>query len=208
LLESIGDNLICCGDSMLVNEKGENIYKYSEIFDDISLIDTAEKKMVRILYGGNLFLGACMLVKSNALQEMLPIPGFINYYDVWFALYVCVQNSFKYIPNIVRYFRQHDSNISGSHKKWSLKHSLNNFALIKHRSSNRIDCCVELLNRYKNMRQEMRDIVLSAEDYFKNKSSNLYRIKRLHFFVENFPYIYLTRSKKMFCLRLIQYVFF
>jgi glycosyltransferase involved in cell wall biosynthesis len=208
LLENIGDNLICCGESMLVSEKGEDIYKYSDIFDAFSLMDTAEKKVLRILYGGNPFGGACMLIKTEALQEMLPIPYSIAYYDVWFALCACVKNSFKYTQNIIRYFRQHTSNMSGNHKKWSLRHSLKKFTLIKHKSSDRIDYCVELLERYKDINQEMRDILLSAEDYFRNRSSNVYRIKRLRFFVNNFQCIYLTKSKKMFFLRLIQYIFF
>jgi glycosyltransferase involved in cell wall biosynthesis len=208
LLENIGDNLICCGDSMLVNEKGENIYKHSEIFYDISLIDTAEKRILRILYGGNPFCGACMLVKKEALQRILPIQNFIGNYDVWFSLCACVQDSLGYIPIIVRYFRQHSLNVSGSHRKWSLKRSLHNFTLIKHNASGRIDFCTELFKRYKDMRDEMKDMLLYAEDYFRNKSSNFYRIKRLPFFVKNFPYIYLTRSKKMFFLRLVQYIFF
>jgi glycosyltransferase involved in cell wall biosynthesis len=208
LLENIGNNLICCGDSMLINENGENIYKYSEIFDDISLVDTAEKKVLRILYGAHLFTGACMLIRVKALQKILPVPDFVVIYDIWFSLCGCLQNSFKYIPNIIRYFRQHGSNASGFHRKWSLKYSLNNFMLIKHRISGRINYCLELLRRYEDISQEMRDILLSAEDYFRNKSSNFYRIKRLPFFIKNFPYIYLTRSKKIFFFRLIQYIFF
>jgi glycosyltransferase involved in cell wall biosynthesis len=208
LLENIGDNLICCGESMLVNEKGENIYKYSEIFDDMFLMDTAEKKILHILYGTNIFSGACMLLRKEALKRILPVPNSIAYYDFWFVLCTCAKNSFIYIPDIIRYFRQHCLNISGIHKKWSLKRSLNDFTLIKHKLSDRVDYCVELLKRYKNINQEMKDIVLSAEDYFRNRSSNIYRIKRLRFFVENFPSIYLTRSKKMFFLRLIQYIFF
>jgi glycosyltransferase involved in cell wall biosynthesis len=209
LLESIEDNLICCGDSMLITANGETIYKFSEVVDNISLIDTAEKKMLRILYGGGPFSGACMLIKAEALQRILPIPDFVRFYDVWFALCTCVQDSFRYILTVVRYFRQHSLNMSGSHKKWSLKRSLNNFTLIKkHQTSNRIEYCTELLKRYKYMNQEMKDVLLSAEDYFRNKSNNFYRIKHLPFFVKNFPYIYLTRSKKIFFLRLIQYIFF
>jgi glycosyltransferase involved in cell wall biosynthesis len=208
LLENIGDNLICCGNSMLVNEKGDTIYKYSEIFDDISLMDTVKKKMLRILYGGGLFSGACMLIKAEALQKILPIPDFVGYYDVWFSLCACVQDSFRYILTVVRYFRQHGLNMSGSPRKWSLNRSLHNFTLIKHKSSGRIEYCTELLKRYNDMSHEMNDILLSAEDYFRNKSSNFYRVKRLPFFVKNFPYIYLTKSKKMFFLRLIQYIFF
>jgi glycosyltransferase involved in cell wall biosynthesis len=208
LLENIGDNLICCGDSMLVNERGENIYKYSDIFDEFSLMDTAEKKVLHTLYGTNILSGACMLAKVAAFQKMLPLPDSIRWYDLWFALCACTQNSFKYIPDVVRYFRQHTSNTSGKHKKWSLRRSLNNFTLIKHKSSDRIDYCIELLKRYKDINQEMKDILLSAEDYYRNRSSNLYRIKRLRFFINNFQYIYLTKSNKMFFLRLIQYIFF
>jgi glycosyltransferase involved in cell wall biosynthesis len=206
LLGNIGDNYICCGESMLVNEKGETIYRYNEIFDDIFLIDTAEKKLLRILYKWSPFAGACMLIKNKYLQEMLPIPNSIRFYDAWFAAYACTKKSFIYIPNIVRYYRQHSSNISGTHKKSSRK--LSNFTLIKHQTSDRIYYCAALLNRCKDISQEMKDIILSAEDYLKNKSSNLYRIKRLRFFMEFFPYIYLTRSKKMFFLRLIRYIFF
>jgi glycosyltransferase involved in cell wall biosynthesis len=208
LLENIGNNFICCGDSMLVNEKREDIYKNSEIFDEISLIDTAKKKVLRILYGGNPFGGACMLIRMEALQGMLPIPNSIAYYDVWFTLCTCIQDSFKYIPSVIRYFRRHTSNVSQGYGKLSLRRILNNFTLIKYQFSDRLLYCTELLKRYKDINQDMKDILLSAEDYFKNKSNNFYRIKRLPFFVKNFHYIYLTKSKKLFFLRLIQYVFF
>jgi glycosyltransferase involved in cell wall biosynthesis len=209
LLENIGDNLICCGDSMLINELGEDIYKYSEIFDGISWIDTAEKRMLRILYAGDPYAGACMLVKAEAMQEILPIPDSISTYDAWSALYACTKNSLIYIPNIVRYYRQHDSNVTGKHTKFTLKYLFNNFfSIIRPKSLGRIYDCIELLKRFKDMGQEKKNILLSAEDYYRNRSSIFYRIKCLPFFVKNFPYIHLTRSKKMFFLRLIQYIFF
>jgi glycosyltransferase involved in cell wall biosynthesis len=212
LLENIGDNLICCGESMLFNENGEKMYKYSEIYDNISLADTAEKKVLRILYAGNIFAGACMLVKRTFLQRMLPIPAGKYAYDGWFVLCaLCVygQNSFLYLPAIVRYYRIHDSNVTGKHEKITVRYIFKNFSsIIRGRSFDRIYHCIELLKRYNDIGQGMKDILLSAEDYHRNSSNNFYRIKRLHFFIKNFPYIYLTRSKKMFFLRLIQYIFF
>jgi glycosyltransferase involved in cell wall biosynthesis len=210
LLENIGNNLICCGDSMLVNENGECIYKHSEIFDNKILINTsAEQKVLRILYASNLFAGACMLIRKKGLQVMLPIPDSIRFYDAWFALYACVKSALIYIPNIVRYYRQHSSNAAGKHEKYTSRYLFKHFSsIIKYKSSDRPYCCIELLKRYKDMNREMKVILLSAEDYFRNKSNNFYRIKYLPFFIKNFPYIYLTKSKKMFFLRLIQYIFF
>jgi hypothetical protein len=44
----------------------------------------------------------------------------------------------------------------------------------------------------------MKDVVLYAGEYFRNKSSKFYRIKRLPFFVENFPYIFNKIEKDVF----------
>jgi glycosyltransferase involved in cell wall biosynthesis len=208
LLQNIGNNLICCGDSLLVNEDGKELYKCSDMYENLSLIDTPLKKLLRILYVGNFYGGATMLIKNDFLKAILPIPNSNNSYDIWFVLCACMQNSFIYIDNIVRYFRQHSLNASGSKKKRTLKDSLINFSLIKNQTFERIIYCHELLERYPNINQDIRSIILSAEDYYKHKSSRLYRIKHLHFWIENFPYLYLTKSRKIFFFRLVKYVCF
>jgi glycosyltransferase involved in cell wall biosynthesis len=211
LLKNIGDNLVCCGDALLIekngNEKGINL---KDMYGDlpITVLDNIVKKLIRILYYGNVYAGCVMLAKKEILKTALPFPLNINCHDLWLVLCACVQNSFVYVPIPVIKYRRHDANVSELNKKKSLISFIinkrNGYEIFNDRNL----FCQYLLERHDNIDPEIKKLLFLTKNYYENRSNRICRFKFLPFWIANFQYIYLTKSRRIFFLRLLQYLFF
>jgi glycosyltransferase involved in cell wall biosynthesis len=214
LLQNIGSSMICCGDAMLVDEDGKDMYRHSEIQGNLSLslLDDSRKIFIHVIYGGNQYQGASMLLERNAAGVLLPVPEGAGYHDVWFVLSACANNSFVYINKVITKWRRHGENASPDTYRLSLwmlvKHTLKVTFLVKKDLSDRSIYCSALLERFDIKDSETRNIVVNAQEYFAHRLNFFYRVRILPFWIRNFQYIYLTRSGKIFVMRLVKHLFF
>jgi glycosyltransferase involved in cell wall biosynthesis len=211
LLRNIGNNLVCCGDALLIDRDGnKKNLNLKDMYGDISIVtlDNIAKKLIRILYYGNVYTGCLMLVKKEIFQTVLPFPLNINCHDIWIALCACMQNSFVYVSIPVTKYRRHNNNVSELSKEKSLiKFILNKRSKYETFNDRRL-FCQYLLERYDNIDPETKKLLIFTKEYYENRHNHLYRLKVISFWIANFQYIYLTKSRRIFFLRLLQYLFF
>jgi glycosyltransferase involved in cell wall biosynthesis len=217
LLNLIGDNQVCCGNSMLMSKHGKILKEtYADSLGGGSqCIRTDFMKLQRILYGENFFTGMAMLLNKSFLQLALPFPDNIHIHDIWLALLSCANHSFMFTEEIVSYYRQHDNNASGS-KIMKLNKLLN--ILIKRillskkeklyfYKIQRLNYCYELLKRLPHIDSQMKLIIIEAIEYFENRVNLFYRLKKLNIWIEHYKYMNIGYSKYFFLFRLIIYIF-
>jgi len=209
LLDNIGDKMLCCGDAELIDEAGRSMScTLSEIEGDYSLLDTAAKKLIRILYAKNHYQGASMLLRRKALQTMLPIPEGVFYHDAWFAACASAFDSLLYVDRVITRYRQHGHNASGP-KKIPLWRRVKG-VFTKHAwKTDRLCYCDALLTRYgPNLNDEIRALIAACKEFHENRNRFLYRLKAAPFRIRNYRYMYLTKSKSpLFFCRIARFIF-
>lgn len=207
LIENIGNNIASCADAF--------IYKndfYSETLGELNLtdsLDTFEKKIKRIVYGGSPYQGASMLVNSIYINDLLPLPEGAKIHDAWIALYACVLNKFVYVNIPVTLYRQHDKNVTDTSMKRSALRFFRNFKLIKNRTFEPIRAvfCAELLLRLPEMDLKYKEDLSSALQWFVNIKNHIYRFRHIDFWIKIYPFSFSGSSKKYLPLLLIRYLF-
>jgi glycosyltransferase involved in cell wall biosynthesis len=225
LLQNIGDNMICCGDAEIIDKDGNSLgYKFSDTKECFSMFTASfEEKLRYILYKGNPYQGASMLLSRKSIAYLLPLPDTINFHDAWFALCANALNAFFYMKTVITKYRQHGENIT-THKiklmpKFSLLRtikicciSIKNYfrGKSKLRFEDRIYYCPELLKRFPQMDAGKRKIIEDAFGYYKNRTRFLYRLFHIKLWVENYHYFYFYHSYPplKFFPRLIKHLLF
>lgn len=208
LIENIGDNIACCADAF--------IYKngfYSETLGELNLtdsLDSFEKKIKRIVYGGSPYQGASMLINSIYINDLLPLPEGAKIHDAWIALYACVLNKFVYTNTQITLYRQHDKNVTDTSMKRSALRFFRNFKLIKNRTFEPIRAvfCAELLLRLPQLDIKYKEELSSALQWFTNMQNHIYRFRHIDFWFKIYPFSFSGSSKKYLPLLLIRYLFF
>ncbi|GHT09991.1 hypothetical protein AGMMS4956_00630 [Bacteroidia bacterium] len=216
LFTTIGNNQLCCGNWLLINEDGKNLTKTCDdnLGDGATSDDVCVKK---VLYGRNLYQGASMLLGKSFMSSALPIPNGVVTHDVWFALLSNVMHSFVYTHKIITHYRQHGNNASGS-KIVELSIVDRVMALLRSIPKSKVKGeryyhCQALLERLPNMDVEMKQLILEAKDFFENKQYFIYRVRHIGFWISHYDLLYgyginRTNSKIWFLLRLIKYIFY
>ena len=115
LLLIIGDKMLACGNTELVNAQGVKIgmtLKEMEAFDSIPKDDLS--RAYSIFYFRNPLQGASMLMKKDFINKALPIAKGVSYHDTWFSLVSCFYGGGVYTDKIIGYYRMHGNNVTGN----------------------------------------------------------------------------------------------
>jgi glycosyltransferase involved in cell wall biosynthesis len=215
LLENIGNNMLCCGDAEFVDQFGLNKgCKLSEFHGgvDLAYLDNAQKKVVRIIYLGDPYQGASMLLRKAKMQNVFPVPEKVIYHDAWFALCASAHNSLIYVNTVITKYRQHGKNASGNKLVEAymrrIVRVLKRTFITKKDMSDRLFHCNAVLERFADIDNDIKDIILQAQKYFSNRFNFFNRISILPFLIKNSQWIYLTKSKRIVFMHLIKHLFF
>lgn len=115
LLNHLGNKMIACGDSLLVDSQNHSLnmtLSYQQSFDFVS--DDDMKKAYSLFYFRSPFQGAGMLIRREFFEMALPIPQQIPYHDVWFSELSCFYGGMNYFKKVITRYRQHNKNVTGS----------------------------------------------------------------------------------------------
>lgn len=113
LLNAIGNNVLACGNAIIVDEKGNNLgitLREQETLDYIPPDNL--KKAISILLYRNPYQGASMLMKRDILRYILPFPEGGKFHDTWIALVSCFCGGLVYVDNILLKYRRTDNNVT------------------------------------------------------------------------------------------------
>jgi len=205
LLENIGNNIVCCGDAVLI----ENNVLTEKLSDrngaDLLQLNTFEKKLKRSLYSGMPYQGASTLIKQSHLKQIFPFPN-IRMHDVWIFFYACTHNGFVYIDEIITHYRQHNTNVTTREKRSLLKDLLK-LNLKKYKQNDRPLYIEALLKRFPDMEEAHKKTLLEAQQWFQNVPKRWYRFKNIRFWIKTYPYRFPGQSKKLLIPKLIRFLF-
>lgn len=207
LYKNIKDKVIACGNSIIVNEKGESqkiTLKENMRFDIFKYND--EDKSYRLLYFSSPYQGSAMLIKKAFFDVALPIPSSSNSHDAWFATLACFAGGINYIEDVILKYRSHSSNNSKISKRRTYFYSFQNAVREPNLFNDRIDFCIEILKRITTLSTKQSGILNKALTYHRKKGSRYYRFKNLCFRIRNYKKIYSTNSYKLFVVRIVKYL--
>lgn len=207
LLNTIGDNLVACGNAQIVDGEGKDKgydLKSLEGLDKLyeNNLDTA----YRVILNKNPFQGASMLIRKEFFEVALPIPESVNYHDAWFSALSCLKNGFIYTPTIINKYRQHSNNVTSLYEK-TLLNIIKNFTPQSKVEDDRIFYCKALQERLQTLTDEQKKFLINICWYYSNILKKRYRLALACFRFKHYSRIYSTTSKKMFLPRLIKFIF-
>lgn len=204
LISIIGDKAIACGNAALINRLGGDIgITLSELERLEYCPENDLRKAYRILFFGNPFQGASMLIRKNFFEKALPIPDGVKYHDAWFACMACFYGGLNFSEKVVTFYRQHDNNAS-YHEEWSFLSSFIRFQSASKLMSDRLCMVEELCNRLDILTGEPRELLLEALRFHKRKMVWYQRLKNAVFIIRHYSDIYSTKSMKLFLPRVIK----
>lgn len=199
LVDSIGNDLLSCGNSLFVDENLKSLdFTMCQIKHIKNIPSKAENFLFPLLYNGNFFQGACMMVKRDFLNIAFPIPDFCKYHDAWLALSASVFESIHFTNEIINYYRQHSSSITTKTKKIYLP---NDITSSMHKVGN-IKVCDILCDRY-NIKSHSVMTILDVYKHYCTLCQKKKFISALRIRFDHYKEIYTTNSYLYFLPRII-----
>lgn len=203
LFTNIGDHPIVCGNAEMVSEDGKPWgYKLSEI-DRVDVLPQNElDRAYRLLFFGNPYQGASMLICKKFFEYALPIPD-TKCHDIWFAILACFKGGIRYVDEAITFYRQHDNNVT-AHERWTLLKALKR---LKPYSSYLVDrklISKEVILRVKDLSKIEKDLLFESVEFHTRKYSFKGRLQNIPFLFQNYSRIYTTRSKSLLLPRLFK----
>ncbi|HDH1530278.1 MULTISPECIES: glycosyltransferase family 2 protein [Klebsiella pneumoniae complex] len=101
-------------DMMLIDDKGEVINKSFYTYNNLN---PENNKDIRFLHWKSTVYGCTMLINRKLLNISGLTPQYFNMHDHWYAINAAKYGSISYCPQQLVLYRQHDSNVVGSHNK-------------------------------------------------------------------------------------------
>lgn len=203
----IGDDFLACGNSQIVDSNGiDKGYDLKQLERFEIIPQNNLDLLYRILFFGNPFQGACMLVKKQFLDKALPIPENVGYHDAWFSAMATIQNGFKYTTEIINKYRQHETNVTSYFNKE--KNIILKNALKGSNKNDRLAYCKAMNQRLdvENMPQEYRALLDKFCWYYESVNNKQSKLKLASFRFKNYSKIYSTNSYLLYIPRLIKFL--
>lgn len=211
LLNNIGGNCLVCGNAICFEEEDgvrKNLYTLFDLDNNITSLDNNLDILKAILFKGNPFQGASMLLSRKFLDIALPIPNSIPFHDVWFALLACCYNSILYVDIVINNYRQHEKSVTKRSKE-SIFRKILKFPKFSNILKDRDIYPQKLLMKKQDYKQDVLEIIYFTSNFCLKVNNRIYRWKQYKFFNKNiFPVIYRKLSGFGLLARKIQYLFF
>lgn len=189
LYKGIGDNMIACGVSEIINSAGERQNVKLHEIKNFRKGNNDNTSIFRFIsFYQNPFQGASMLLRLDFLEKSLPIPSDVKYHDVWFAINACLLNSFIFINEPVTLYRLHNDNASGVHQQKSVLRTIIGHFLKDDLKNNRKEIFSTLKDALYVPNKSL-DLVHEALSYYVDRSFST-RMRNLIFELSNYQSIY------------------
>jgi len=186
LFNSIGDNMLACGNSLLVDENNVELGMTLLQQEGIVHLPKNNLDIARMIFlNHNPFQGAAMMFRKEFIAIALPMPEQANYHDVWFAALASFMDSFVYIKAPIVRYRMHGKNVSGNHQIKSSQAALGQLVR-SHYVGNRPDLLAAIEERGVLKTKEQLKYGKAIKRYFHNARSKYTKLLNFPFIIANF----------------------
>lgn len=199
LLKNIGDCVMCCGDSDIVDNNNVSLKKRLSDTERVRVLpEDTHKLLYRELLNTSPFQGAAMLLKKDFVQQCLPIPYDVKFHDSWICACACATGDMVYLLNtaVVRY-RQHGDNVT-----CALHREKGGMSLIKRVWNNVSKGMLTILHIH-HPASDRFAMVERIEEVFHPANGDFQQIRR---FLEHVKFQHLTWKDVRFLWRNMEYV--
>lgn len=198
LYDKIGNNYLVCGNNELVNENGisKGLTFFESNLFNINVYKSNEDIFKKIMFSGNCFQGASMLIKTEFAKKILPIPQNVKYHDIWLVSNACYIDKFITTNDIVTYYRQHQAQVTRNIKT----SEENSF------SKTRISLLDEI-SKISATEYLSKELISDLYNYHQNISSFIKRVFLLKYVKENYIFIFPDNNSKKKFFRLMKFLF-
>ena len=183
LLDSIGDCGMACGNSEFIDGEGKSL---GLTLADCTVVDNTPgnllKRATSILYYGNSYQGASMLLRREFLQMMLPFPKGITFHDEWAVLLACFTMGFRYADSILLYYRIHGNNATDPTKQKSRLGEWYNLGRHGLRV-NRLPYLNGIVERRQNLTVEQRQLIDDSVKHFTKARGILRPLQKIRIWI-------------------------
>lgn len=199
LLNEMNDNFqIVCGDSKLVDEKGNDLgltwsYLYSLDYNPTDSQDVAR----HIILNSSSYQGASMLIRREFLKYALPIPKGVFFHDQWFAFVSCFTGGLKYIETPLSKYRRHSGEITKNQKRSGSLRSFVGRILFSHWGRDGLVFVDEVRLRVP-LDSTQQDLLMRFEKMLKRKHNIWGRIMNIPYYIKYFKPIFSFDGKHFF----------
>ena len=205
LLNNLGNKSISCGNAVLIDSDGNDMHKLlNEIDGGFVFMPEGSKLIWRIVFNGNPFQGASMMMPVSFFKKSLPIPENVNYHDAWFSACACFEGGVSYTFDPVTKYRQHGNNVTYSYHN---KDTRTFFQKVKSKLSIFFGCSLtdrfcyvsELEKRYGMKNVEFNTVKLIVD----NIAAKRFTFKDVILLWKNYFYIATQKNHKKFLKRIM-----
>lgn len=213
LLNNLGNNYVSCGDAFFIDSSDnffKNKKKLSDYNYDMNAISSNIDNLKRIIFRGNPYQGASMLLSKDFLRIAMPIPEKCPYHDVWFALVSTMFNKFSYTPEIVNNYRLHEKSVT-SHKEKNLLKKIVSFPRFSKTLQDRLGYldAISTISKTYSISEDVKMFIAFGIEFFKKINNRIYRIKISRRFKKDIlNVIYINNSSKYCFYKYIQFLLF
>lgn len=199
LLDNLGENDLVGANAFLSDENAKPMGIDLLSCSKIDFLPKTKDECFFYLLHSNIFQGSACLFRKSLVQKALPIPKIVKFHDYWLALTAASRNGVAYVNECILYYRQHGTNVT-QNRKWNLWLKLKNQKNAKSDSEMKETMLLSLKDSFEltNERIAMLDVARKYHNYNKNS------FFCLSYFIRNYKKIYLSKSKKLFILRLLK----
>ena len=198
LLTHIGNKMIACGDSLLVNSANLSLNMTLSDQESLDFVpDDDLKKAYSVFYFRSPFQGAGMLIRRDFFAVALPIPQQLLYHDVWFSELSCFYGGMNYFKKVISRYRQHNNNVSGGRSKrrpklgpWFRKILRGKYL------QDRSYAALQILERVNSLTKEQRQFLEKVILHGERKKTFQGRVLNSLFELVYYKYIYSCNGRK------------
>jgi glycosyltransferase involved in cell wall biosynthesis len=198
LMKNIGDRLIVCANSELIDGEGRSMGRTMMNASGIEFVPSDKEAQLQYLLYGNFVQGCTTLISRNLIDLALPIPDNVRFHDYWLASVAAVFCPIVYIDEIIVKYRQHTSNVIGSDRKPLL-------GVLKAGRPEAQNICESLLSRFGPILQDIQISQLKeATRHWESRSGFGPGVFCAFNTFRQYEAIYWSRSHKLRWLRIIK----
>lgn len=192
LYNIIGNNMVACGNSILINAKGEKIGLTLQEMESFNYVPKDNMLLAySVIFFRSPFQGASMLIKKDFLNYALPIPDSIKYHDSWFANLSLFCGGIIYTDEIINQYRMHGNNVTGTRVSVRSKiRTLVSLILFRHKSLERINTVRWVQRRIPNKDSKEALFLKKIEKILDRSSSTGGKILNFIFFMKHYSIVF------------------
>lgn len=114
LMKNIGNSLIACGNSELVDSSGRSMGKTMKDEAGIEFFPIDMESQFHHLLYNNFVQGCTALISRKLIDLALPIPDDVRFHDYWLASVAALSLPIVYVDETIVKYRQHTKNVIGA----------------------------------------------------------------------------------------------